>query len=299
MCPHEGRRCGRVVTPLSIGKAFKAVDALPLQPRMILRSLAHAGLNFRQCSGAFTSMATLGALLRPTRCGTLVGAPVPLQSRSCVNCAASDDSFCRGLSAAHIAELQQVTGHVTLQPGQQLVGQGEQADHFFNLTEGHVRAFRLLEDGRRQITGFLERGDFIGLTRGATYEVGVEAITEVRLCRFSRRALLALMDDIRPLERALHDRTSHELVAAHDHLVLLGCKTARERVITFLLQRAGPAGTNVELPMTQTDIADYLGLRLETISRTLHALIKEGLIERPEPHRIRLVKPSALREMAG
>ncbi|HZH45581.1 MAG TPA: helix-turn-helix domain-containing protein [Roseococcus sp.] len=266
---------------------------------MFLRSLARIGLKLSQRSGACTSMATLGAFLRPTRCGTLVEAPLPLQSRGCANCAARDDSFCRGLSAAHMAELRQVTGHLTLQPGQQLVGQGEQAEHFFNLIEGHVRAFRLLEDGRRQITGFLERGDFIGLTRGATYEVGVEAITEVRLCRFSRRALLALMDDIRPLERALHDRTSNELVAAHDHMVLLGCKTARERVITFLLQRAGPGGTVVELPMTQTDVADYLGLRLETVSRTMHALLKEGLIERSEPHRIQILKPAMLREMAG
>ena len=192
-----------------------------------------------------------------------------------------------------------VTRTRTLDLGEDLVQESGRPAECHLVLDGVLCRYKILPGGRRQITGFLERGDFIGLTRGATYEVGVEAITEVRLCRFSRRALLALMDDIRPLERALHDRTSNELVAAHDHMVLLGCKTARERVITFLLQRAGPAGTNVELPMTQTDIADYLGMRLETVSRAMHALLKEGLIERSEPHRIQILKPAMLREMAG
>jgi CRP/FNR family transcriptional regulator len=243
-------------------------------------------------------MSTMESYLRPMRAPVVVGVSDP-----CKDCEARAYSLCRALPEADLAQLARVTRRRRLTPGQVLLSEGEPVEHYYNIVEGHVRVFRTLEDGRRQITGFLERGDFIGLALGETHEFTVEAIDEVELCQFPRRALLGLVDDLRPLERALRDLTSHELVAAHDHMVLLGRKTAQERVASFLVQRAcpAPAGApeSVRLPMTQTDIADYLGLRLETVSRVMNALRTQGVIARPSAHHVLVTKPAALRQMAG
>lgn len=244
-------------------------------------------------------MTIMGAFLRSTRCGAVVEVSTLDPGKPCAGCAAQTFSFCRALSHSQLGQLARFTRHVSLRPGQQLVGQGDATEHYYNVVGGHLRAFRELEDGRRQITSFLECGDFIGLSRNDTYDFTIEAIGDVRLCQFPRLALQALVDDFQLLERYLHEQTSNELLAAHDHMVLLGCKTARERVISFLLYRAGPNGASVELPMTQSDIADHLGLRLETVSRVMNALRAEGLIARPGPHKILLLEPAALRAAAG
>jgi CRP/FNR family transcriptional regulator len=244
------------------------------------------------------NMSTMESYLRHTRAPVVVGVSNP-----CKDCEARAYSLCRSLPEADLAQLARVTRRINLEAGRVLLSEGEPVDHYFNIVEGNVRVFRTLEDGRRQITGFLERGDFIGLALGETHDFTVEAIDDVELCQFPRRALLALVDDLRPLERALRDLTSHELVAAHDHMVLLGRKTAKERVASFLMQRACPAPTgmpeSVRLPMTQTDIADYLGLRLETVSRVMNALRSQGVIARPNPHHVLVMKPDTLRQAAG
>ena len=169
---------------------------------------------------------------------------------------------------------------------------------------GTVKVYKLLGDGRRQITGFLFSGDFLGLTHNEAYAYSAEALAPTRLCRFRRRRLEALLVEIPHLEQRLLAMASHELAAAQDQMMLLGRKSARERVVSFILMlsdsatRHGRPGDPVFLPMSRSDIADYLGLTTETVSRTVTLLKKQGLIELLDDKQIRLSRTSALREIA-
>ena len=125
-----------------------------------------------------------------------------------------------------------------------------------------------------------------------------------KLCRFPRRRLEALLVEIPHLEQRLLAMASHELAAAQDQMVLLGRKSARERVVSFILMlsdsatRHGRPNDPVFLPMSRSEIADYLGLATETVSRTFTLLKKQGLIELLDEKRVRLSRMSALREIA-
>jgi CRP/FNR family transcriptional regulator len=166
-----------------------------------------------------------------------------------------------------------------------------------------LKLSKLLPDGRRQITGFLLPGDYLGLAFAERYICSAEAVTPVRLCRFPRSAFLALLDQFPALEKALLGRAATELAAAQKQMLLLGRKTARERVASFLLQLAEREGADdgmaMDLPMTRTDIADYLGLTIETVSRTLTNLRKTGLIALPDPHHLSIVHRTRLDAEAG
>ena len=134
-----------------------------------------------------------------------------------------------------------------------------------------LKLFKQLADGRRQIVGFMVPGDFLGLAFGGLHLCSAEAVTEVTLCRFPRAAFLALCDECPALEKEILQRTSTELAAAQEQMLLLGRKTALERVASFVLsmgrrQRRRTAEA-VALPMNRIDIADHLGLTVETVSR--------------------------------
>jgi len=167
-----------------------------------------------------------------------------------------------------------------------------------------VKIYKLLGDGRRQITGFLFAGDFLGLINNEAYAYSAEALTPTKLCRFPRRKLEALLDEMPNLEQRLLAMASHELAAAQDQMMLLGRKSARERVVSFILMlsssaaRRGRADDPVILPMSRSDIADYLGLTVETVSRTFTRLRKQEVIELLDEKRVRLSKRQALREIA-
>lgn len=172
-----------------------------------------------------------------------------------------------------------------------------------------MKIYKLLGDGRRQVTGFLFAGDFLGLIHNEAYAYSAEALAPTKLCRFPRRKLEALLDEMPNLEQRLLVMASHELAAAQDQMMLLGRKSARERVVSFILMlsnsaarrgaaRRGRPGDPVLLPMSRSDIADYLGLTVETVSRTFTRLKKQGLIELLDEKRIRLAKRQALREIA-
>ena len=188
---------------------------------------------------------------------------------------------------------------MSISEGRAFIAEGDPAEHFFNITAGTAKLFKLLPDGRRQITGFASIGSFLGLAVSVTYAFGAEAVEPVHLCRFSRPRLRTLIDDLPAMEKRLLEVASNELVAAQEQMLLLGRKTARERVASFLLARRDPpAAALVSLPMARTDIADYLGLTIETISRTLTRLRNEGLIDLPSPTRVRLLDPAGLNTLA-
>jgi CRP/FNR family transcriptional regulator len=202
---------------------------------------------------------------------------------------------------ARLAELAQV---MEAPHGTTFIEEGEPATHFFNITRGSARLFKLLPDGRRQITGFAGIGDFLGLAVSETYAFSAEAIEPVSYCRFSRGRLRALLRDFPAMEARLLEFASNELVAAQEQMLLLGRKTARERLASFLLMQSRkssrrPQHNRFTLPMTRGDIADYLGLTIETVSRTLTLLRKDGLIDLPGPGAFVLCNRPALERLAG
>jgi len=150
----------------------------------------------------------------------------------------------------------------------------------------------LLQDGRRQITGFLAPGDFLGLAARQTYAYSAEAITEADLCRFKVGELETLLEEMPPVRERLYEIANDELAAAQEQMLCLGRKTAKERVASFLISQlrhgAGcdDGAAEFDLPMSRSDIADYLGLTIETVSRTFTALREEGLIGLPATHHI-------------
>jgi CRP/FNR family transcriptional regulator len=203
----------------------------------------------------------------------------------CRACNVRSISICAALSDEELHALSGLSRDVRFAPGDEIAAQGDRADSLWNVSEGVVRLVRILPDGRRQIVGFLYPGDFLGLALAAEYPNAAEAVTSVRACRFERRQFEALLSVHPKLLERLHRSTANELSAAQDRVVALGRQTAEERVAGFVVSlqqrraRAGGAREFVELPMTRQDIADYLGLTIETVSRTLSRLASSGTIE--------------------
>ncbi|EHH68088.1 Crp/Fnr family transcriptional regulator [Gluconobacter morbifer] len=193
---------------------------------------------------------------------------------------------------------------MTVSDGRSFIEEGSPANDFFVVTEGRVKLFTLLPDGRRQITGFAEGGDFLGLAASRSYAFGAEALGTVTLCRFPHAGMSRLTHRFPNLEHRLREEASRELILMQARMTLLGRKTARERVATFLIERArllhGPdteqmAETiELDLPMPRSDIADYLGLTIETVSRIFSAFKKEGLINIRAITHISLLAPERI-----
>jgi CRP-like cAMP-binding protein len=187
---------------------------------------------------------------------------------------------------------------MTFRRNSEIYGEGEQADYAYKVVSGAVRTYRILADGRRQIGGFHLAGDVFGLEVGELHAFSAEAVTESKIVVVKRSALMALAARDSDAARELWTLTGRELARVQEHIVLL-VKTAQERVAGFLLEMADRRSTGdaVELPMSRQDIADYLGLTIETVSRTLSNLENEAAIELANSRRIVLRNRPALREM--
>jgi len=222
----------------------------------------------------------------------------------CASCEARQLSVCNAIPDAELAQLVTIAVVTEAQPGRTFIDEGEAADSFFNITGGSAKLFKLLPDGRRQITGFVGAGHFLGLAVSDIYAFSAEAIGPVRYCRFSRSRLRRLLDDFPLMEKRLLEVASNELVAAQEQMLLLGRKTARERVASFLLAQSrqglpcGNARRRFTLPMTRSDIADYLGLTIETVSRTMTRLRGEGLIDLQAQGELLILDPAGLVSLA-
>ncbi|MGQ9365535.1 helix-turn-helix domain-containing protein [Azospirillum sp. ST 5-10] len=180
-----------------------------------------------------------------------------------------------------------------------LFAEGDSAGDVYRVVDGMVRVYKLLPDGRRQVVGFLQGGDMMGLTLGPCQLYTAETVTACTLQRFPRARFEAVMDAQPALARRLSARIATELVAAQDHMVLLGRKTAVERVASFVLrlaERAQADGRRVRLPMSRCDIADYLGLTTETVSRAFTKLKTSGTIRLLEGGMVEVVDRGRLAE---
>ncbi len=229
----------------------------------------------------------------------------PHALQPCGTCDARKFSICDAISDGDLRRLAAIAVVTEVQPGQCFIDEGEPASSFFNIRTGSAKLFKLLPDGRRQITGFVRAGHFLGLAVSDTYAFSAEAIDRVRFCRFQRSKLRALLDDFPAMAKRLLELAANELVAAQEQMLLLGRKTARERLASFLLMQSrqgvpfGHSRRGFSLPMTRNDIADYLGLTIETVSRTLTKLRAEGLIDVVSQSEIILSNPDQLEDLAA
>src|SRR6478609_10182622 len=180
----------------------------------------------------------------------------------------------------------------------EIYGDKEDAEYLYKVVSGTVRTYKILTDGRRQIGAFYLTGDIFGLESGDEHDFSAEAITNCTVLVIKRSAVVALAARDNSVAQQLWVITSRELRRVQDHVLLL-IQTAQERVAGFLLEMANRAtvGNAVELSMPRQDIADYLGLTIETVSRMLTVLEKSAAIELPSSRRIVLRNRSALRRL--
>ena len=180
----------------------------------------------------------------------------------------------------------------------EIYGENEPDDYLYRVMSGTVRTYKVLSDGRRQIGSFYLPGDMFGLEIGEDHTFSAEAITDVKVLVIKRNSVTALAERDSSIARQLLALTAGELARAQDHVMLL-IKTAQERVAGFLLEMADRIqGQNeVELPMSRQDIADYLGLTIETVSRTLTQLEQAAAIALPTSRRIVLRNRNALHRL--
>jgi CRP/FNR family transcriptional regulator len=230
--------------------------------------------------------------------------PILGRDHPCFGCAVRQISLCGILDDEELGAYRRTGSTVVLQNGQPLFFEGDAADAVFTITKGTIRLSKLLSDGRRQIAGFLFPGDFLGLTVEDTHLFTAEAVGPAELCRFQRARFETFLDAHPRMERRLFALAAHELAAARLQVVMLGRKTATEKVVSFLLmigskcRRDGGLADEIDLPMTRSDIADYLGLRIETVSREISALKVRQLIRLTGTHSIKLLDKPALEALA-
>jgi CRP/FNR family transcriptional regulator len=222
----------------------------------------------------------------------------------CDECKVRLFSVCGALDTSELEELDRISQSKMFAAKAMLFDQGAIAGNVFNVTDGMVRLYKSLPDGRRQIVGFALPGDFLGLALMDRYGVAAEAVTDVKVCRFSRATFLGYIDGKPHLLRRLHEFAGHELSLAQDQMLLLGRRSAEEKVAAFLLNlqkrygRLGAISVTVPLPMTRQDIADYLGLTIETVSRTLTKFAREKIIV-IVPDGVRLIGAGRLDQLAA
>lgn len=182
--------------------------------------------------------------------------------------------------------------------------EGDAADALFEVVGGVLKLYKLLPDGRRQITGFAYPGSWVGIGLCDTYAYTAEAVTDVTLIRYPRARLESLYDEVPGLARRILSLTAAELATAQDQMLLLGRKSAMEKIASFLLrlseqaEERGDDASELNLPMSRTDIGDYLGLTIETTCRVLSQLCRMGVIEMCGRNRIRLRDPDQLADLA-
>ena len=184
---------------------------------------------------------------------------------------------------------------------EEIFGEGEAADYVYQVVSGSVRTYRILRDGRRQIDEFHFPGDYFGLEMTETHRVTAEAMTEASIRMIRRGTLSELATRRGDTARAIFRLTAEGLQRSQDHVLMLGRRSAQERVVGLLLDIAERtrAAAELDVPMSRQDMADYLGLTIETVSRTLTALQDEGLIALPTVRHVVLADRRALERMVA
>jgi CRP/FNR family transcriptional regulator len=234
----------------------------------------------------------------------LCGATQSHREGGCVHCHIRNLTICGAFEPEELRHIEPLVTHHRIEAGQSLFDEEDVAQFAYNLVEGTIRLYKLLPDGRRQITGFALPGDFLGLSSRGHYAYSADAVSGASLCRFKRADLQALFRNFPAMEHRVLSMANDELVAAQNQMLLLGRKTPMEKVSTFLLALAqrldkmGRKDGELALPMTRSDIGDFLGLTMETVSRTFSKLRHARIIALPLPDQVRLLDKRKLEILA-
>lgn len=237
-----------------------------------------------------------------------VSEPAPATAgapHACENCDVRSLGVCVALGDADQARLKAIATTRHFAEGEIIFSPEESADTLGTIVRGAVKTYKLLPDGRQQVVGFLFPGDFVGSAVFGTNRCFAEALLPVELCALSYVPLQRLMKEMPALEHQMLKLAHDDLDLAQEWMLLLGRKTAQERVATFLCllfekaQKRGHCGAPIDLPMNRSEIADYLGLTIETVSRQLSRLKSAGIVAILGAHAIELRKPNQLAELAA
>lgn len=210
----------------------------------------------------------------------------------CETCPVRCDGICAALEGGSRLELLRLSRKKSVPAHQAIFRDGDLADYYYNITSGIVKLVKTLADGRQHIVGLLYPTDFMGQSLNRRHTYAAESATEVELCMYSRAPFEAFLTSHPSLEREIFHMTIRELDLCRDWMLLLGRKCSYERVAGFLLMMArraprkapckiGGSPVHFELPFTRAEMADYLGLTLETVSRQFSQLKKDRIIDLP------------------
>jgi CRP/FNR family transcriptional regulator len=224
-------------------------------------------------------------------------------SPGCPECTSKDINVCGALDPDEFEALERIGRSVSAPSKTTLFEQGREASFVYSVTSGALRLSKLLPDGRRQVVGFALPGDFLGLALAPTHMFTADAVTVVKFCQFPRAAFSQLLMIKPHLLLRLMEIAAHELTLAQDQMVILGQRSAEEKIAAFLIgmreryARLSGQCVHLPLPMTRLDIADYLGLTVETVSRTIARLARERVIV-IVPDGVRLLDTAKLESIA-
>lgn len=239
--------------------------------------------------------------------------PFPVRARPCTHARAGLDcehcnvrlvAVCAALKTEELESLEAIAHTLCFEPKETLFLENDLSDAAYTVTRGAIRLYRIFLDGRRQVIGFLLPGDFISIDASGRHPFAADAIASVSLCRYPKKEFAVLLDKKPHLLKQLYLTAAHELIDARDHMMALGQRSAQEKIAWFLIHlrnrwsRSQPLSDEVALPMSRQDIADYLGLTIETVSRTLSKLARDGSIT-ILPHGIRLTDAKKIERLAA
>lgn len=223
----------------------------------------------------------------------------------CMECEVRHLAICSALTGDEVHAVGRLATSLAYAAGATLVRTGEARESVYTVTSGALRLVRTLADGRRQVVGFVLPGDYVGLSESEKYRYDIEAIADARVCRVSVVHMRQLSAKYPRLERKLLKRACRELDAAQNAALSLARLQPMEKLANFLLKLAartagrGDPGNTVTLMMGRGDIADHLGLTMETVSRTFTKLKQQHLIALPQLHLVQILDYPALRKLAG
>lgn len=224
----------------------------------------------------------------------------------CQACESRHRGVCGALNADQLLRLSKHSTRRTVEPGTELVGESMQTKSYSNIISGVVKLSKMMADGRQQIVGLQFAPDFLGRPFRAENGVSAEAATDVKVCSFPKIAIERMIKEMPELEHKLLEQTLTELDEARDWMLTLGRKTAAEKVSSFVLLTATHAFPDNEddlvsfdLPMSRTDIADFLGLTMETVSRQFTKLRKDDVVRIVNNRHITVPDLNRLSERAG
>ncbi|MEI2296884.1 Crp/Fnr family transcriptional regulator [Ensifer sp. MJa1] len=223
----------------------------------------------------------------------------------CAACEARHGGVCGTLTPDQLLDLSRHSTRRSIEPGREVIGQGETTESYANIINGVVKLSKVLADGRQQIVGLQFAPDFMGRPFTRESALTAEAAVDTDICCFPRTVIDRLVSEAPGLEHRLHEQALKELDEARDWMLTLGRKTAREKVASFLyiiathIDPEKGTAREFDLPLSRADIADYLGLTIETVSRQITKLRKDNVIRIENSRHVSVPSLDRLMHVAG